>query len=146
MVDFILFQGSGLHQAIPWKCHFTFLHTFGLPFTRGHGYLLGSRFKVNHHWGCGLGPYFGGVCSLCFSSYFMSRAYRPPTQSRFRKRLAELLGLKMLVVDVLTRYGSGFRGSIPFYFLLCRFGEAECPTIYHGDFVDLEEHWTFYRR
>ena len=32
----------------------------------------------------------------------VSQVYRPPTQPRFRKRLAELLGLKILVVDVLT--------------------------------------------
>ena len=42
--------------------------------------------------------------------------YRPPTQSHFRKQLAELLGLKTHIMDVLTRHGSGLGGSIPFDF------------------------------
>jgi len=46
MVDFILFQVSGLHQAIPWRSHFAFSHFFGLALTRGHSYLLGSCFEV----------------------------------------------------------------------------------------------------
>ena len=32
----------------------------------------------------------------------VSRVYRPPAQPRYQNRLAELLGLKTLVVDVLT--------------------------------------------
>jgi len=76
----------------------------------------------------------------------VSRVYRPLTRSCFRKRLAKLLGLKTPVMDALTRYGSGWGGSILFNFLLCWFGEVECPATYRGDFVDLEEHWTFYRR
>ena len=48
-------------------------------------------------------------------------------------------------MDVLTQYGSGLGGSILFDFLLCRFGEVECPTTYRGDFVDLEEHWTYFK-
>ena len=74
----------------------------------------------------------------------VSLVYRPLTQSHFHKRLTKLLGLKMLVVDVLTQYGSGLGGSIPFDFLLCQFGEAKCSSSYRGDFVDLKEHWTFY--
>ena len=49
-------------------------------------------------------------------------------------------------MDVLTRYGSGLGGSNLFNFLICWFGEAECHVAYRGDFMDLEEHWTFYRR
>ena len=75
----------------------------------------------------------------------VSRVYRSPTRSHFRKRLAKLLGLKTPIVDVLTRYGSSLGGSILFNFLLCWFGKPECLTTYRGDFVDLEEHWTFYR-
>ena len=67
------------------------------------------------------------------------------TRSHFRKQLAKLLVLKTHIVDVLTRYGSDLGGSFPFDFLLCRFGEPECLATYRGDFVDLEEHWTFYR-
>ena len=48
-------------------------------------------------------------------------------------------------MDVLTQYGSSLGGSIPFNFLLRQFGEPKCPTTYQGNFVDLEEHWTFYR-
>ena len=75
----------------------------------------------------------------------LSYIYLPSTRSHFRKRLAELLGLKTPVVDVLTQYGNGLGGSLPFDFLLCRFGKVECPIAYRGDFVDLEEHWTFFR-
>ena len=45
-----------------------------------------------------------------------SQVYQPLTRSRFCKWLAELLGLKTPVVDVLTQYGSGFGGSIPWDF------------------------------
>ena len=72
--------------------------------------------------------------------------YWPPAQPCYRKGLAELLGLKTLIVDVLIWYGSGLGGSIPLDFLICRFGLVECPTTYREDFVDLEEHWIFYRR
>ena len=60
----------------------------------------------------------------------ISQVYQPPTRSCFYKRLAELLGLKTPVMDVLTRYGSSLGGSIPFDFLLCRFGEDECLAAY----------------
>jgi len=49
----------------------------------------------------------------------MSRVYRPLTRSRFHKWLAEFLGLKTPVVDVLTQYRSGLGVSIPFDFLFC---------------------------
>ena len=60
----------------------------------------------------------------------VSWVYQPPTQSQFFKQLVELLGLKMPVVNVLTRYGSGLGGSIPFDFLLCWFGKVECLAAY----------------
>ena len=84
----------------------------------------------------------------CFLSLptAMSWVYQSPTRSCFLKQLAELLDLKMLVVDVLSHYGSGLGGNIPFNFLFCQFDEDECPAAYQGDFVDLEKHWTFYRR
>ena len=75
----------------------------------------------------------------------VSWVYQSLTQSHFRKWLAKLLGQKTHIVDVLTQYGSSLGGSIPFDFLLCRFGKPECPTAYRGDFLDLEERWTFYR-
>ena len=49
----------------------------------------------------------------------VSQVYQPPTRPCFRKWLVELLGLKMPIVDVLTRYGSGLGGSIPWDFLTC---------------------------
>jgi len=61
MVDFFLFQGLGLHQVVPWRCHFTLSHFLRLVVTEGHSYLLGSYFEVHHHWECGLGTYFGAV-------------------------------------------------------------------------------------
>ena len=45
----------------------------------------------------------------------------------------ELLGLKTLVVDVITRYRSGLVDSIPKDFLLRRFGKVECLAAYRGD-------------
>ena len=36
-------------------------------------------------------------------------------------------------------------GSISWDFLFFRFGKAECLATYRGDFMDLEEHWIFYR-
>ena len=51
----------------------------------------------------------------------------------------------LLIVDVLTQYRSGLGGNISWDFLICWFGLAECPAAYRGDFVDLEERWTFYR-
>jgi len=60
----------------------------------------------------------------------VSRVYRPPTRSCFHKRLAELLGLKKPIMNVLTQYGSGLGGSILFNFLLCWFGEAKCLAAY----------------
>ena len=69
MVDFILFQGLGIHQAIPRRCHFTISHSSRLALTGGHSHFLGSHFKVHHHRGCGLSPYFRGARSLSFSSY-----------------------------------------------------------------------------
>ena len=80
-----------------------------------------------------------------FLPTLVSRVYRPLTQSRFHQRLAKLLGLKTHIMDVLTRCGSSLGGSIPFNFFLRRLGKTKCPTAYHGDLVDLKEHWTFYR-
>ena len=57
----------------------------------------------------------------------------------------ELLGLKTPIVYILTQYGNGLGGSLPLDFLICRFNLVKCPTGYKGDFVGLEEHWTFYR-
>ena len=36
-------------------------------------------------------------------------------------------------------------GSIPWDFIIFQFSLAECPIAYRGDFVDIKEHWTFYR-
>ena len=60
----------------------------------------------------------------------MSQVYWPPIRSHYRKRLAELLGLKRPVVDVLTRYGSEVGGSMPFDFLLGQFGLVESLASY----------------
>ena len=145
MVDFILFQGLGLHQVVPRRCHFTFSHFFGLALIGSHSYLLGSRFELHHHQDADLVPTLEEYDHFLSLPTPMIWVYRPPTQSRFRKQLAELLGLKTHIMDVLTRYGSGLGGSIPFDFLLCQFGEPECPIAYRGYFMDLEEHWTFCR-
>ena len=67
----------------------------------------------------------------------VNRVYRPPIRSLFRKWLAELLGLRMAIVDVLTWYCSRLGGSMPLDFLICRFGLDECSAAYGGDFMDL---------
>ena len=139
------FLGSSPTLFLHWNLLETPFYFFGLAPIGGHSYLLGSCFEVHHHWGYGLRPYFGGVWSFSSLPTPVNWVYRSPTQSHFRKRLAKLLGLKTPIVDVLTRYGSSLGGNIPFDFLLCRFGKPKCLATYRGDFVDFEEHWTFYR-
>lgn len=78
-------------------------------------------------------------------STLISWVYRPLVRSRYRKRLVELLGLKRLIVDVLTRYRSKLGGSMPFDFLLNRFGLVKRPVAYQEDFMNLEEYWVFYK-
>ena len=68
---------------------------------------------------------------LSFSSYL----YEPGLSATSlillsQVRLMELLGLKMPVVDVLTRYRSSLGGSIPWDLLICRFGLGEYPVAY----------------
>ena len=51
----------------------------------------------------------------------MDQVYLPLVRPRYHKRLAELLGLKMVLVDIPTLYESGLEGSLPLDFLICQF-------------------------
>jgi len=52
----------------------------------------------------------------------------PPMRTRYRKNLANLMGFKRPVVEVLTWHGSGVGGSMSFKFLHDRFHLPECPV------------------
>ena len=73
-------------------------------------------------------------------STLVDYVYLPLVRPRYRKRLVELLGLKTVVVDILTQYGSGLWDSIPLDFLIFRFKLVECPISCKGGFVDLREY------
>ena len=60
----------------------------------------------------------------------LSIIFVPSIRPRYRKRLTDLLGLKRPVVDVLTLYGSGIRGSMSFDFLYDQFHSLEYPVGY----------------
>ena len=79
-------------------------------------------------------------------STLLSTFFVPPVQTRYRKRLIDLMGFKRPVVVALTWYGKGIEGSMSFEFLHDRFYLSECPTGFRDDFVDLEERWASYRR
>ena len=148
MVDFILFQGWSLHQAVPQRCHFTLLYSSRLALIGGHSYSLGScpALRCITIKDVDVVPTLEEYDRFLSLPTLVSQVYQPPTRPHFCKRLVELLGLKTPVVDVLTQYGSDLGGSIPWDFLICQFGEVKCPATYRRDFMDLEEHWTFYRR
>ena len=76
----------------------------------------------------------------------LSTIFVPLVRPRYHKRLIDLLGLKRLVIEALTWYGSGIEGSMSFDFLYERFHSLECPIGYRDDFIDLEERWTSYQR
>jgi len=69
----------------------------------------------------------------------MSSVFIPLVQTWYRKKLADLMGFKWPVVEVLTWHGSKVEGSMSFKFLHDRFHLPECPVGYHNDFMDLEE-------
>ena len=79
-------------------------------------------------------------------STHLSTIFVPPMQSRYHKRLTDLLGFKRPVVEALTWHGSEIGRSMSFDFLYDRFHSLECLVSYRDDFVDLEERWTSYRR
>ena len=76
----------------------------------------------------------------------LSTIFVPPMRPRYHKRLTDLLGFKRPIVEALTWYGSGIRGSMSFDFLYDQFFLLECLVGYRDDFVDSEERWTSYRR
>ena len=76
----------------------------------------------------------------------LSTIFVPPVRPRYHKRLTDLLGFKRPIVEALTWYGSGIRGSMSFDFLYDQFFLLECLVGYRDDFVDSEERWTSYRR
>lgn len=75
----------------------------------------------------------------------VDQVYQPRVRPYYRKWLAELIGMKMPMVDILTQYGSGLGGSLSLDFLTFQFSLAECLVAYRRDFKDLRECWTFYR-
>ena len=83
-------------------------------------------------------------CFLSLSTP-LSTVFIPLVRTRYRKRLANLMGFKRPVVEALTWHGSGVGGSISFEFLHDWFHLSECLVGYHDDFVDLEQ-WSSYWR
>ena len=75
----------------------------------------------------------------------LSTVFIPLVRTRYRKRLANLMGFKRPVVEVLTWHGSKVEGSMSFEFLHDWFHLLECLVGYHDDFMDLEEQWSSYR-
>ena len=63
-------------------------------------------------------------------STLLSTIFSPLVQTRYRKRLIDLVGLKRPVVEALTWYGSGVGGSMSFKFLHDRFHLSECLVGY----------------
>ena len=82
----------------------------------------------------------------CFLSLFspISTVFVPPVRTRYRKKLADLMGFKRPIVEVLTWHVSGVGGSISFEFLHDRFHLSECHIGYCNDFMDLKEQWVSY--
>ena len=71
----------------------------------------------------------------------MSTVFISPMQTRYHKKLGDLMDFKRPTVEALTWHGSGVGGSMSFEFLHDRFHLSECPVGYHDDFMDLEEQW-----
>ena len=66
----------------------------------------------------------------------VSIVFVPPVRTRYRKRLAYLMGFKRPVIEALTWHGSGVGGSMSFEFLHDRFQLPECPVGYRDDFLN----------
>ena len=74
----------------------------------------------------------------------VSTVFVPPVQTHYRKWLADLMGLKRPVVEVLTWHGGGVVRSMSFEFLHDWFQLPECPASYRDNFMDLEKRWASY--
>ena len=75
----------------------------------------------------------------------LSTIFVPSVRIRYRKRLANLIGFKGPVVEVLTWHGSEVGGMRSFEFLHDQFHLSKCLVGYRDDFVDFEEQWSSYR-
>ena len=111
-------------------------HYTRLALARSHHFLLGPCSKVCHHWRSQLGAYFGGVWSFPLSlSTPLSFVFIPLVRTHYRKRLANLMGIKRPVVEVLTWHDSEVGGSMSFKFLHDRFHLSKCPIGYWDECI-----------
>ena len=79
-----------------------------------------------------------------FLSTPLSTVFVPPVRPHYCQRLTNLMGFRRSIVEALTWYGNGIRGSMYFDFLHDWFHSLECHVGYRGNFVDLKEWWASY--
>ena len=72
-------------------------------------------------------------------STLVSTIFVPPVWTCYRKQLANLMGFKKPVVEVLTWHGNEVGGNMSYEFIHDRFQLPKCLAGYRNDFVDLEE-------